>query len=98
MLCFQCCAENSEANEVCRLCGAPFKIVCTACSWSNHHESHFCARCGASLAGAKDKAGPSPELLLRSLSVTGGELKRVTMLFADLGNSTSLIGGLDPEA
>jgi adenylate cyclase len=40
---------------------------------------------------------PSSESILRSLSTVGGERKRVTLLFADICDSTSLIDGIDPE-
>ena len=54
-----------------------------------------------------DTAGPQPlasmpphlaEKILTSRSALAGERKQVTVLFADLKDSTALIRGLDPEA
>ena len=44
------------------------------------------------------EANPSWQQVLRSLNAKGGERKRLTILFADIRNSTELIDGLgDPE-
>ena len=51
-------------------------------------------RAGAGIGGSD----PSSQRILRSLSSKGGERKRLTVLFADIRNSTSLIDSLgDPE-
>ena len=51
-------------------------------------------RAGAGVGGPD----PSSQRILRSLSSKGGERKRLTVLFADIRNSTSLIDSLgDPE-
>jgi|RhiMetdeSRZDD1v2_1073273.scaffolds.fasta_scaffold00126_26 adenylate cyclase len=97
MLCIKCGAENSDANEYCQACGASFGLVCSACGRSNPQKSLFCGQCGTPLTGGIDKAYPPPDNLLRSLSATGGERKLVTLLFADIGNSTKLIDSLDAE-
>jgi adenylate cyclase len=69
-------------------------------SQHNPHASRLCGRCGTVL---KTTAAEGPnqtwQHVLKSLSTKGGERKRLTILFADIRNSTELIDGLgDPEA
>jgi adenylate cyclase len=64
----------------------------------NGPASNFCGQCGTALSTKSPTTDPFPERLLRSLSTKGGERKRLTVLFADIRNSTSLIDSLgDPE-
>ena len=98
MQCLQCNSQNRDSNDYCESCGAPLGLRCEACSHVNGPSSRFCGQCGTMLAA--DAAGPAPssQRLLQSLSSKGGERKRLTILFADIRNSTSLIDSLgDPE-
>ncbi len=98
MRCLRCDSQNKSGNDYCESCGAPLGIKCDACNNVNGPASHFCGQCGAALVRTSANRDPSPQRLLRSLSTKGGERKRLTVLFADIRNSTSLIDSLgDPE-
>jgi class 3 adenylate cyclase/tetratricopeptide (TPR) repeat protein len=99
MQCPRCSYENKATNEYCEGCGAPLEIECSVCGHFNGPASRFCGHCSAPLnLTAAGAANPSWQHHLRSLSAKGGERKRLTVLFADICNSTGLISGLgDPE-
>jgi class 3 adenylate cyclase len=98
MQCGQCGSLNKVGNDYCESCGTPFGIKCEACHHINGPASRFCGQCGAALATKGGSPDQSSQRLLRSLSTKGGERKSLTVLFADIRNSTSLIDSLgDPE-
>ena len=90
MLCGQCGEENAAINRFCQRCGNPLPVVCSACGNANPPASAFCGACGTALALV---VRPVPQ----QESVVRGELKHVTVLFADLVSSTELVARLDPE-
>jgi class 3 adenylate cyclase/tetratricopeptide (TPR) repeat protein len=96
MHCRHCDSDNSATNAFCEACGKPLEAVCPACGNINRPGSHFCGRCSAPL-GPAAPARPSAEEVLRALSASGGERKRLTVMFADISNSTGLIDRSDPE-
>lgn len=100
MQCLRCSYENKATNEYCEGCGALLGIECSACGHFNGPASRFCGQCSAALnpTAAAGAANQSWQHHLRSLSAKGGERKRLTVLFADICNSTGLIAALgDPE-
>ncbi|HLG82770.1 MAG TPA: adenylate/guanylate cyclase domain-containing protein [Bradyrhizobium sp.] len=98
MQCTRCGNQNSVGNEYCEKCGTRLTLRCSACDHSNAPTSNFCGQCGTALQSKSAAADPFPQRLLRSLSTKGGERKHLTVLFADIRNSTSLIDSLgDPE-
>jgi class 3 adenylate cyclase/tetratricopeptide (TPR) repeat protein len=96
MLCRYCNSDNSATNAFCETCGKPLGIACAACGHINRPSSHFCGNCSAPLAVAPSHR-PTAEEVLRALSVSGGERKHLTVIFADISNSTGLIDRIDPE-
>ncbi len=74
---------------------------CPACGAANTTGNRFCGACGSSLAPALYPTPAPPKELARrmreSRAAIEGERKQVTILFADIAGSTSLIEGLDPE-
>ena len=96
MLCPHCGRDNSDTGSFCGGCGLPLVPKCVACGHANRTDSRFCANCGKPLTQRTNPAQASDELL-RSLSASGGERKRLTVLFADIRNSTEMISGIDPE-
>jgi class 3 adenylate cyclase/tetratricopeptide (TPR) repeat protein len=96
MHCRHCDSDNSATNAFCEACGKPLEPVCSACGHINRPNSHFCGKCSAPL-GQAASARPSTEEMLRALSASGGERKRLTVIFADISNSTGLIDRTDPE-
>jgi class 3 adenylate cyclase/tetratricopeptide (TPR) repeat protein len=96
MHCRHCDSDNSATNAFCEACGKPLEAVCPACGHINRPGSNFCGKCSATL-GQTASARPSAEKVLRALSASGGERKRLTVMFADISNSTGLIDRSDPE-
>ena len=110
MQCAHCHTENRAGRRFCAECGAPLALACAACGFANEPGEKFCGGCGTPLTAAS----PTPELrmpppqaytpshltdkILAARPVLTGERKQVTVLFADLKDSTELIRGLDPEA
>ena len=74
-------------------------VSSAACGHVNGPAARFCGRCSTALKGnAPAAANQTWQKVLRSLHAKGGERKRLTILFADICNSTSLIDRLgDPE-
>jgi len=95
MLCRYCDSDNSATNAFCEICGKPLGIVCAACNHLNRPNSQFCGKCAAPLGARSSR--PTTEEVLRVLSISGGERKHLTVIFADISNSTSLIDDTDPE-
>ena len=112
MICAQCQAENSSNSAFCDECGSPLETACSGCGELNRRGANFCKKCGQRLdqAGATAPAAeqtPSSsqgylpkhlaEKILASRHLIEGERKQVTVLFADIKGSTSLVERLDPE-
>ena len=93
MLCERCGGHNPATNRFCHGCGAPFLLTCPACSHISPSGSAFCGGCGASLAQTIRR----PRSLATADMAALGELKQVTVLFADLVSSTELIASLTAE-
>ncbi len=110
MICAACQHANPEDASFCGGCGASLRaaIACPACGRDNPPGQTFCNGCGQRL-GPRVASSParSPrdytprhlaEKILRSRSALEGERKLVTVLFADVKDSTALAEWLDPEA
>jgi class 3 adenylate cyclase len=99
MQCLRCGCQNKATNEYCEGCGATLGIECRACGHLNGPRARFCGQCSAALKPiATEVSNQSWQHVLRSLNAKGGERKRLTILFADIRNSTALIDSLgDPE-
>jgi len=78
-------------------------VICGHCRHDNVPGSRFCSGCGQPLVAIPAAPGPRASLptrfaeRVRSLGVTEGERKHVTVLFADLRNSMELLTERDPE-
>jgi len=96
MLCRYCDSDNSATNAFCDTCGKPFGVACAACGHLNRATSRFCGNCSAPLNPTALRR-PAVDEALRVLSAKGGERRQLTMIFADISNSTALIDQADPE-
>ena len=96
MLCRYCNSDNSATNAFCETCGKPLGVACEACGHLNRATSRFCGNCSAPLSPTASLR-PSADEVLRVLSAKGGERKQLTVIFADISNSTALIDRADPE-
>jgi hypothetical protein len=63
--------------------GHGMKIECTACGYANEPNNRYCGRCSAVLSIILPDASQSPQQVLKSLSLKGGERKTLTVLFAN---------------
>jgi class 3 adenylate cyclase/tetratricopeptide (TPR) repeat protein len=99
MQCLRCGCQNRATNEYCEGCGASLGIECKACGHLNGPSSRYCGKCSAALSNViAGSANQSWQHVLRSLNAKGGERKSLTILFADIANSTGLVDSLgDPE-
>jgi class 3 adenylate cyclase/tetratricopeptide (TPR) repeat protein len=94
MQCPRCGTANRVANLYCEACAAPLGPACGVCGHVNHPGSRYCGQCSAPLAAADRVSTGDP---LQPLKRSDGERKRLTVLFADIRNSTELIERADPE-
>ncbi|MGJ4890120.1 AAA family ATPase [Bradyrhizobium sp. HKCCYLRH3099] len=98
MECARCGRQNQPGRASCDLCGEPLGLRCEACSHANNPSNRFCGQCGSPLPGRVAPPDQAAQRVLRTLSSKGGERKRLTILFADIRDSTQLIDSLgDPE-
>jgi adenylate cyclase len=96
MYCPYCNSPNSATNAFCGGCGKPLGPTCLACSAVNRLDSRYCEQCGSALTSS-ELSTPAADEMLRALAASGGERKRLTVIFADIINSTGLIERSDPE-
>ena len=112
MICSHCHVETSNDAAFCDECGAALNTVCGQCREPNRAGAKFCKKCGhrlgAPVSAPPAKTDPPPtasahvpkhlaERILASRRFIEGERKQVTVLFADIRGSTSVIEKLDPE-
>src|SRR5581483_6625175 len=85
--------------QYCEGCGASLGIECTACGHLNPPAARFCGQCSTAISAEITTGGPqSWQKVASSLIAKGGERKRLSILFADIRDSTRLIDRLgDPE-
>jgi adenylate cyclase len=92
MQCLSCGKDIRSEDAFCSGCGTATRPVCIACAHVNEQGSRFCSRCGDPLGQPALK--PLSEISGRPRV---GERKRLTVLFADVRDSTGLIEQVDPE-
>lgn len=109
MKCPKCQFENREGAKFCKECGVKLELTCPKCGTQFTPSSKFCDECGYELVEST-KAPPvdysepqsyTPKYLadkiLISRSSIEGERKLVSVLFADVANSTAIFEMIDPE-
>jgi class 3 adenylate cyclase/tetratricopeptide (TPR) repeat protein len=97
MQCEACGEDNPAVNRFCQGCGTPLAIACTECDQICPPGAAFCGACGAELRPHRS-ASAFARRTSRRAPVARGELKQVTVLFADIVSSTELVARLDAEA
>jgi class 3 adenylate cyclase/predicted ATPase len=107
MRCPSCNRDNAGDAAFCEGCGAKLELICSACKTSVSPAARFCKKCGSAIGPTKGTAPSpvsSPESQITVADDGGasetieGERKIVSVLFADLKGSTTLMEDLDPEA
>jgi class 3 adenylate cyclase len=109
MNCPKCDFDNREGVKFCEGCGAKLELVCPECRATVPPDRRFCGECGHDLS-KPEEAKPldydkphsyTPKHLadkiLTTRSSIEGERKIVTVMFADVTNSTAMFESLDPE-
>jgi len=81
--CPSCRRENADDSRYCSACGSPLGSRCGECGAELPADAEFCSTCGAPVPARAHLAGE--------------ERKVVTVLFADLVESTAQAERLDPE-
>ncbi|HEY8171118.1 MAG TPA: AAA family ATPase [Candidatus Limnocylindria bacterium] len=91
MQCTACGAESAENARFCGSCGAPLPLRCAGCGEPLADGVRFCTGCGLQVAAG----GPGPS----SASGEGSpaERRRISVLFVDLEDFTTIAESLDPE-
>ncbi|HXK21100.1 MAG TPA: adenylate/guanylate cyclase domain-containing protein [Myxococcota bacterium] len=97
-ICESCGSESLAGAVRCGHCGVELPKSCLACGEQNPADHRFCGRCGAPLHSQarrfeSDAPGPRPT----ALTPLKKERKHVTIFFADICESTTLIDKVDPE-
>jgi class 3 adenylate cyclase/DNA-binding winged helix-turn-helix (wHTH) protein len=111
LLCPQCQSPNRTTRKFCAACGHELWTSCPHCDFHNAPAERFCGGCGREVVApvaVSPRARPDaprmypPAHLAQRMLATplplAGERKQVTVLFADLQDSTRMIQDLDPEA
>jgi class 3 adenylate cyclase/tetratricopeptide (TPR) repeat protein len=83
--CPACSAGNPDDARFCAQCGTSLGPACTRCGHALSETDRFCPSCGAPVERPEARPGPDHER------------KLVTVLFADVVESTGLGERLDPE-
>jgi class 3 adenylate cyclase len=93
-VCPRCSAGVGPEDKFCGDCGAPVPWLCGACGSNNPANKRFCSNCGAAAGTAGAKPG---DPLATMPGLPSAERRQLTVMFADLVNSTALGARLDPE-
>ena len=100
MKCLTCQSENKAAASFCVSCGGPLYRACPRCGHQNVPTARFCIECGASTLTAS--RAPAADTVVRFPPIPAqaaheAERKLVTILFADIVDSTRLIENMEPD-
>ncbi len=102
MRCPLCATEAPDNAAACAACGGALGRACVTCGFSNPAAARFCGGCGRRLTPATAGVQPPPEVPAATRAAPTTESPRaerrlLTVLFADLMESTALSELLDPE-
>jgi class 3 adenylate cyclase len=97
MRCRHCKSDNPDPSRFCDNCGESLALACSACRTIARAGARFCGNCGTRLAADTPPPPPPPPPPTLYRHIDEGERKLVTVLFADIRGSTSLIEAMDPE-
>ncbi len=106
MNCSRCRTENLDDSLFCTECGEKLEKACGSCGAGSPPDSKFCRKCGAAIGQADTPAAREPrdytprhlvDKILNTKSAIEGELKQLTVLFADVKGSMDLAESIHPE-
>jgi class 3 adenylate cyclase len=92
--CRQCNQENAAEHRFCIGCGHRLGVTCGSCGSDAVEGAAFCAQCGTRLPGTDaSHATPASDVP----ATEAGDRRQLTVLFADLVDSTRLSSSVDAE-
>ena len=99
MRCQNCDHNNKPGHRYCSNCGAELSVSCPECGLANEPGDNFCGGCGRALSREADRdKGSCKETISADPDITiHGELRQVTILFADIAGYTKISSEKDPE-
>ncbi len=101
MKCPTCQSDNASNAAFCVNCGGRLHRTCQQCGHQNVPTARYCAECGTSTLPINDagaaKASPKPGVITIVQSNREAARKFVTILFADIVDSTRLIENMEPD-
>jgi class 3 adenylate cyclase len=100
MNCQSCGHQNRDSAKFCEECGTTLKNACSQCGQELRAGAKFCDSCGQSVSASGAVAAPltkKPEAPQSTPSVSEGERRIVTVLFADAVGHTTISESLDEE-
>lgn len=97
MRCSHCQAEAPDRALFCVSCGGALSRACPACGFANPPAARYCAGCGRRLEAPPSTPPIAPPPTTAGAPAEAAERRQLTVLFADLMESTALSEQLDPE-
>ncbi len=99
MQCKQCNHNNREGHRFCTSCGAELSVICQVCGFTNDPGDNFCGNCGKTVSQVNERANTECRDSISDDSRLSlpGELRQVTILFADIAEYTRISSEKDPE-
>src|ERR1700722_259813 len=102
MKCSTCQSENAAETSFCTNCGSSLYRVCPQCKHRNIPTARYCVECGSGIVPTSDirqtdGIQPKRSEIPTFQTARDGERKFVTILFADIVDSTRLIEKMEPD-
>lgn len=99
MQCLNCNHNNKEGNRYCSNCGAELSVLCPECGFKIDRGNNFCGGCGTRLSRENNQGNKACKDIASADSEAPvfGELRQVTILFADIAGYTRITSEKDPE-
>lgn len=99
MQCQHCGHKNRQGRRYCTSCGAELSDICPECGFANEPGDNFCGGCAKPFSLSENQDGTSnADTVSDESAVTApGELRQVTILFADIVDYTRISTEKDPE-
>src|SRR5262245_38916050 len=98
MKCATCQHDNDASAQFCTDCGNALFRTCGSCQARNPPKARFGGACGANLQARPGEApAAATSGVFASRAAITGERKLITVMFADIVDSTQLIEVLEPD-
>ena len=97
MRCTACGTEAPPGMVFCGTCGSRLAKPCPSCGFESPEGFRFCGRCGSSLETTSARPIPEAAPVPARGEEERADRRLVTVMFADLVESTALSERLDPE-